>query len=99
MSTQNITIDDLAAMIAKGFKETNGNLRAVDGRVGNLETRFDSLETRFDSLEGRVINIEENMATKDDIHRLERKFDSLENVVFNDHGRRLRKIEHKLQIV
>lgn len=120
MNTKNqhseVTIDELAAMVAKGFSEVysrfDSRFNRLELRFDNLEMRFDNLEMRFDNLENRVdgidgvlvrldqriSNIEENMATKDDIKRLEVRFDSNERVLFKDHEPRLRKVERKLAI-
>ena len=87
-SGKRISMDELARMIAKGFKEVGENF---NGRFVRIEDRIAKVETR-------LTNVEQNMATKDDIVRLENRFDSLEKTIYSDHGRRLRKIETKLQI-
>ncbi len=88
MKTKNnnleVTIDELAIMIGKGFR--------------GVDEQFHKVDLRFDSLERRVSNIEENMAMKDDIKRLEVKFDGLERVAYKDHEPRLRRVERKLQV-
>ncbi len=100
-----VTIDDLAIMIAKGFKETDDLAVTVSGLAVTVANGFkgmDSLVIKVDKgfkeIKKEISGIKENMATKDDIERLEVKFDSLEKVVFKDHAPRLRRIESKLQI-
>ena len=81
MPTQ-ITLDDLAVMINKGFKEQSKDLLGVKNDLSGFKKEMykfrDDTMVRFD--------------------RIDKRFDSLEDVVFNDHGRRLRKIENKLAI-
>ena len=109
----NISTDELAEMIAKGFKESQTNLREFKSEVrssfketkkelSGFKNEFSNFRSEVNTFRSetnvRLQNIEENMATKDDIYRLEKRFDGLEKTVFNDHGRRLRKIETTLQI-
>ena len=75
----NITIDDLAVMIKKGFDEMDRRFSeidqrfiAVDKRFDNLEDRMYKLEVRFDKLEKRFNNLEIRL------DKLEKRFDVLE---------------------
>ena len=78
------SVDSLAIAVAKGFREVGHDIACLNTRVGSLEKRFDNLES--------------NMATKDDVARLESHFESIEKIVFKDHAPRIRRIEHKLDI-
>jgi len=93
-SGSKITIEVLAQMIARGFKEAGQDL--ADFRSEVYE-RFDRLEGRVSNVENKVTNVEKNvtdmnksMATKDDIAHLED--------VMKNHGTRIRRIETKLQL-
>ena len=51
MKAKNITIDDLALMVSKGFA-------GMDNRLAGMDKRFDSMDKRFDSIEDRLGNLE-----------------------------------------
>ncbi len=59
-----VTLEELAGMVARGFEESKNN----------VNEKFDKIDRRFLALESRVDDIEENMATKDDLLRLGNKF-------------------------
>jgi uncharacterized coiled-coil DUF342 family protein len=82
MTTTKVTIDDLAVMVAKGFKETNDNLVSFKAETIN---KFREINEKFKE-------------TNDNIGRLAQRFDELEDTVANNHGHRLRRIESKLQL-
>ena len=46
-----VTIDDLAIMIGKGFK-------GVDHRFDKVENRLDKVENRMEKMEGRMFSLE-----------------------------------------
>jgi hypothetical protein len=54
----NVTIDDLAIMIANGF-------RGVDKRFETFEARFNGLEGRLDGVEGRLTSLENKVDQMD----------------------------------
>lgn len=53
MKKRNITIDDLAVMVQKGFEET--------ATKEQVDVRFDKVEGRLDKVEGRLMKIEIRM--------------------------------------
>jgi hypothetical protein len=59
--SQEISLDELARMIAKGFSETGANFVKVEGRLVKIEDRLDSLDTRMDSLDMRMGNLEKTI--------------------------------------
>lgn len=75
---KNITLDDLAGMVARGFVSIENRMAAkedilqINDRLDNIETRLDSVETRLDSVEQRLERIE---------NRHERRIDVLESRV------------------
>ncbi len=96
-----VTIEDLARMVATGFKESRQDLLDFKAEVNGY---FDKLEGRVVNIEGKVSNIEKNladvnkrMATKDDIIRIEKHLGAIEEVTKN-HGTKIRRIETKLQM-
>lgn len=54
MKKKNITIDDLAGMIAKGFLET-AKKSEVDKRFDEVDKRFDKVEDRLETIEKLLI--------------------------------------------
>lgn len=69
-----VTIDDLAVMINKGFKETDRKISILDERVSNIE---DNMATKEDirNLDNRIDGVESRMATKEDLKRFATKDD------------------------
>ena len=83
--THDPKLDDLALMVAKGFREVDKRFEQVDKRFEQVDKRFEQIDARFDRLETRF-------------DRLEMSFHGLEKTVVNNHAVQLRKIESKLQI-
>lgn len=95
-----ITLDDLALMIGKGFNETNERIDKLGGRVGGLESGMDKLENKVGNLETKV---------DDGFLRVNARFDTIEmriqdldvisRIEFDDLMERVKFIELKLGIV
>lgn len=71
MKKKNITIDDLAGMVQKEFREINQKLNRLDGNVSKLDSndkiilkRLEGVvyRTEFEKLEVRVIELENLLA-------------------------------------
>ena len=88
-----ITLDELAIMINKGFMEQDKSLSEFKRDV---ESRFKEQGESLSGFKKEMYEFRDDTMVRFD--RIEKKLDSLEDVVFNDHGRRLRKIENKLAI-
>jgi len=58
MKAKNITIDDLALMVSKGFAGMDNRFAGMDNRFAGMDKRFDSMDKRFDSIEDRLGNLE-----------------------------------------
>lgn len=57
--TKKVTIDDLAVMVAKGFKEMDTQFKEVNTRLDRIETKLDKLEdTVYDDHAPRIRKIE-----------------------------------------
>jgi len=54
MKKKNITIDDLARMVKKGFDETAKKID-VDGQFKAVDKRFDIIEDRLDKIEKLIL--------------------------------------------
>ncbi len=51
---KNITLDDLAVMVAEGFNGVNGQFQGVNSRLDKVEGRLDRLETEMQALKSSV---------------------------------------------
>ena len=58
MKAKNITIDDLALIVSKGFTE---NREYMDKRFDKIDERFDRVEGRLDDLEKDVREIKDEL--------------------------------------
>jgi len=54
MENKNITIDDLAGMVQKGFEET-AKKDEVDSQFSGVNERFDKIEDRLESIEKLIL--------------------------------------------
>lgn len=65
-----ITIDDLALMVAKGFDDMNGRIDQMDGKIdqmdGKMDSGFKSVNERLDRVEVKLENIEADLHKKVD---------------------------------
>ena len=57
MTKKNITIDDLAVMVQKGFQETAKGFEETAKKV-DMDERFNAVDKRFDKIEVRLERIE-----------------------------------------
>jgi hypothetical protein len=89
MNNKEITIDDLAAMIAKGIDD-------IGGRFNGVDTRFDKVDKRFGRLEKDVklikLDIEDvklrldNVAHRFELEEIKKTFDKRMRAVENKVG-------------
>ena len=79
MVKKNITINQLAVMVKKGFDKT-ATIEQVDDRMDNLknwaEKKFNTIEKRFDKIEKLILDDHKNRIAK-----LEMKVEYLENIL------------------
>ena len=63
-----MSIDDLAVMVAKGFS-------SVDERFNEVDKRFNEVDNRFDKVEQRLNDVEDAVkATRQDVLKVGDKF-------------------------
>ncbi len=77
-------IDDLAAMVARGFAETatKADFRELQGRIDGLDTRVDSLDAKMDGLGNRMDSLDNRMDGLDSrMHSVERRLGHVEEGV------------------
>ena len=67
MAKKNITIDDLAIMVQKGFEET--------AKKAEMNLRFDQIDKRFDKIEKLILADHKNR-----IEKLEEEVKELKNL-------------------
>lgn len=98
---QKITIDELAAMVQRGFKEAadeNGrNFERIEKQFGGMDARFDGIDARFDNMDARFDNMDARLG------RLEADVSGLRVEIvyrheFEDALARIKYLERKLGI-
>jgi prefoldin subunit 5 len=94
MAKKNITIDELAIMVQKGFDETHREMRdgfkTVDKRFEQVDKRFEQVDKRFEQVDKRL----DGMVTKAEMNR---RFDGLEDRVLASHQKRIEKLEAEVK--
>lgn len=87
-----ITINELAVMVQKGFADVDRRFDAIDRRFEAIDQRSEASDKRAEGLEYEIAMIKQTMATKDDIRdldahigRFERRFQKIEEIVLDDH--------------
>ena len=83
MAKKNITIDDLAVMVQKGFDGVDKKFEQVDKRFEQVDKRFEQVDKRLDT-----------MVTKAEMNR---RFDGLEDRVLASHQKRIEKLEAEVK--
>ena len=83
MAKKNITIDDLAVMVQKGFNDITEKMPTKS----EMNKHFEQVDKRLDNIEG-------NMATKAEMNR---RFDGLEDRVLASHQKRIEKLEAEVK--
>jgi len=79
MKKKNITTDDLARMVQKGFDDTSKKIEVdklfnkVDKRFNDVKNRFVGVNRRFDAIDDRL--------------------DRIEKLILSDHKKRIEKLE------
>ena len=101
LNTGDVTIDDLARMVAKGFKEVDQNFKSIRSEMATkVDLEALRLETKkdFASIRSEMAM----MATRAELKSLridmQNGFNSIEENILKNHGLRLRRIETKLQM-
>ena len=93
MKAKNITIDDLALMVSKGFAETR---EYIDKRLRETEDKFDA---RFEKVENRLDNLEEMFAEmKEELFFIRAELNKrVDNFSHKDLEFRVEKLEEKFK--
>jgi len=79
MKKKNITTDDLARMVQKGFNET-AKKAEVDKRFNDVDKRFDDVKSRFEGVGRRFDAIDDRL-------------DKIEKLILADHKKRIERLE------
>ena len=86
MKKKNITNDQLASMIKKGFD-------GVDEQFSGVNNRFDGVNNRFDKVEARLIKLEIRMDALEDEVAAIRKHQAM-HTIFRDE---FEKLDHRVK--
>lgn len=71
----NVTIDDLAIMIANGFRGVDKRFESLEGRMDSLESKVDQMDMRLTS---RMDNMVLNYVNRTEHSHLEKRVKKLE---------------------
>lgn len=71
MAKKNITIENLAHMVKKGFDGADLRFDKVDQRFDDVKSRFEGVNRRFDAIDDRLDRIEK-LILADHKKRIER---------------------------
>ena len=90
--------------VKKEFTNVRNEMKTEFANVRNeMKTEFanvrNEMKEGFGGLRQSIALVLENMATKSDIERLESRLGDVEHTVYKSHSPRLKRVEHKLQIV
>lgn len=75
MERKEVSIEDLARMVQKGFEET-AKANDINLRFGEVDERFDEMDKRFDKIENILITDHQRR-----IERLESKVEELRDLL------------------
>lgn len=82
MKKKNITIEDLARMVQKGFNET-AKRKEVDRHFSEIDKHFDRVDRRFNGVDKRLDRIEKLLIVnhRERIERLEMEVKNLKELL------------------
>ena len=76
MKKKEITIDDLALMVGKGFQSVDKRFDGVDKRFDGIDKRLDRMDKRFDRIEKLIL-----AEHKERIEKLETQVKELRDLI------------------
>jgi hypothetical protein len=76
MKKKEITIDDLALMVGKGFQSVDKRFNGIDKRLNGMDKRFDNMDKRFDRIEKLILS-----EHKERIEKLEMQVKELRDLI------------------
>lgn len=65
-NVKKITLEDLARMVANGFRGVDERFDRVETRLGHVETKLDGVETRLNSVEENVLSLKQDLLNIND---------------------------------
>lgn len=87
MENKNITINDLAIMVKKGFDGVDVQFIAVHQKFDNIDKKFELVDRRFEHIDKRFEHID------DRFDAVEERLERIEKVILDDHRQRIEKLE------
>jgi archaellum component FlaC len=85
-----ITLEDLALMVGKGFNKMDERFKGIDNRLDGIDNRLDGIDNRLDGIDNRLDGIDNQL---NDIKAdLNKKVDVFK---YNDLTYRVEKLEDK----
>lgn len=109
MAKAEITNDDIMTMLSQFAERVDQRFELIDQRFESIDQRFQMIDHRFESqeqfnvklmnkfnkLDGRLTRVEETMATKDDIHRIENSLDGYASKI-DTYAMEMAAMQHKI---
>lgn len=94
---ENITLNDLALMVGKGFSNVDKRFEQVDKRLDQVDKRLDQVDKRLDRVDGHLVRIDSRL------DRIERDIQEINSLLvtkdeFDDLMARVKYLELKLGI-
>lgn len=82
MAKKNITLDDLAGMVKRGFDETKQDIGVLQSDVEEIKGRVKNIENRVENIDERVENIEKLLLKQHtfQIQALEKRMKRMEDL-------------------
>lgn len=87
MAKKNITIENLAHMIKRGFDGVYLRFTKINQRFDKINQRFERVDQRFDDVKSRFEGVNRRFDAIDD------RLDRIEKLILADHKKRIERLE------
>jgi len=85
MKKKNVTIDDLAIMVQKGFDGVDISFDRIEGKLDKAEGRLMKIEIRMDNVESEIEEIRKHQIVhtiyRDEFEKLQNRVKALEKLL------------------
>ncbi|OGZ67592.1 MAG: hypothetical protein A3D35_02380 [Candidatus Staskawiczbacteria bacterium RIFCSPHIGHO2_02_FULL_34_9] len=85
MKKKNVTIDDLAIMVQKGFDGVDISFDRIEGKLDKAEGRLIKIEIRMDNVESEIEEIRKHQIVhtiyRDEFEKLQNRVKALEKLL------------------
>jgi len=88
---KNITLDNLAGMVQRGFLGVDKKFNEVYERFDKISKRIDGLDNKIDALYLEVSSIDKK------INKIDERLAKIEIILLEDHRKRIGRLEEQMQ--